>query len=207
MKQLTTLKKQRGVIDPLIGGAVIGGLFSAFGGASANRARRREAARNRAFQERMSSTAYQRQTKDLELAGLNRILGYTKAGPASTPGGAMAQQQDILTPAVSTALQARRLGAEIANIKANQKLTEAKTNVIKPATAAGKQIGSWIETITSADWQNMNETTARQISKALKASKENKQKKFQRGVKAFDRKQKAQRKKPMTIVIKKGRND
>lgn len=41
----------------------------------------------RAWQERMSNTAYQRQTKDLEAAGINRVLGYMKGAGASTPSG------------------------------------------------------------------------------------------------------------------------
>ncbi len=99
---------------------LIAGAFSLFGGSQANKQRRREAARNREFQRMMSSTAYQRQTRDLEAAGLNRILGYTKGGPATTPGGAMAQQQDIITPAVSTALQTRRLQQELKNLLATE---------------------------------------------------------------------------------------
>lgn len=100
----------------------IAGAASLIGGALANRSARHEAQRNRDFQEKMSSSSWQRGVADMEAAGLNPALAYGKGG-ASAPGGSMASQDDVATPAVGSAMQAKRLKQELKNMKEQERDT------------------------------------------------------------------------------------
>lgn len=83
------------------------------GGALANSANAREARRNREFQAHMSGTAYQRAVADMRRAGLNPAMMYPGGSGASTPSGSKAEYGDVVSGAVSSAMQARRLSAEL----------------------------------------------------------------------------------------------
>lgn len=114
-----------------MGPAVVAGGAALLGGFLANRGRKQEAQKDRDFQERMSSTSWQRGKADMMAAGINPALAYAKGG-ASSPGGAMAGQEDIISGAVSSAQQARRLKKEL-KVLDEQRLNIGKDTMLKQA--------------------------------------------------------------------------
>lgn len=124
-------------------GAIASGATGAAGGiigsAITSGMAKKEARRNRRFQEYMSSTAYQRAVKDMRQAGLNPALAYGQGG-ASTPPGAQAAFPDLGkavgegTKAAGVAIQAK-LAKRQYDLLGEQRLTTALEG--KRARAAG----------------------------------------------------------------------
>ena len=109
-----------------LGSALIGGAAQGLGQHQANRQNLKIAREQMAFQERMSSTAYQRAVADMRAAGINPMLA-TSAGGASTPGGASAAMQNVLGGASSSAMQAARLRTELSNMMKTGQLIDEQT--------------------------------------------------------------------------------
>lgn len=107
---------------------LISGVLDFFGGERRNKMQMELAQDQMDFQERMSSTAHQRETKDLLAAGLNPMLS-AKYGGSSTPQGAMAQVENTMGKGVSTALAAALNKATIENLAAQTANTTQQAKV------------------------------------------------------------------------------
>lgn len=96
----------------------------------------------RDYETQMSNTAYQRQVADMQAAGLNPAIAYGSSSGATTPSGSAASGSNVsvgsglnglLSAAISLGqlnIQKMMAKANVANIEANTKKTEAETKGI-----------------------------------------------------------------------------
>lgn len=114
-------------------GANVGGQWMA------NRANTQLAREQMAFQERMSSTAYQRATQDMKEAGLNPALMYGSASAASSPVGARPEVRNVMGN-ISSAGQMARDMAQLKVLDAQARKAELEGDVILPEAEAGREM-------------------------------------------------------------------
>lgn len=131
-------------IPPIISG--IGGIF---GQSAANRANRREAERNRRFQERMRNTQWQSAVADMEAAGINPAAAIDRGPNAAPSGNVAAKQEDAISPGVSSALQVAQVAAQIKNMHADTLIKGAQRGLIKYQTARER----YASLVARDDWK------------------------------------------------------
>jgi len=154
------------MVAPLIAGALIGGASSLVGDAlgmvgqhQANQANKGMAREQMAFQERMSSTAYQRAMADMKKAGLNPMLAYQQGG-ATTPSGSTATMQNIVPPGVGQ--KAMASASEALRMKNERTIAESTKDKLDQDTRTSSMTERLLRT------QNEKESyTARAIAAGL----------------------------------------
>lgn len=147
-------------MDPLSliagGASLLGSIFSSNQSGENTQAQiaasQQQQATQNAFQERMSSTAYQRASQDMKEAGLNPMMMFGSGSAASTPSGSSIQAPmsqtsskfagvgDAVGKMVSNAVQVKTLDKmteEIANLKVAQDKAIAETGLTKVQTGIG----------------------------------------------------------------------
>lgn len=143
-------------MDPLIGGAIIGGLTGLFGGSETNSSNKQIAREQMQFQERMSSTAYQRAMDDMAAAGLNPMLAYQQGG-ASTPPGASVKLDNPVAQGAASASQVAGIAsaaAQIEQIKAGTEKMKAETARTLAETVSPDVFLDWRKSQAFSAWQS-----------------------------------------------------
>ena len=123
---------------PFMAAATLGAAaLGAYGQHRANKASKESVREQMAFQESQSSSAVQRQMRDMKAAGINPMLA-GRFGGASSPAGASYDAGNVLSDiptAVSSAIQLKRLKAELENMDVTNQNLRENTLQIRSQTA------------------------------------------------------------------------
>lgn len=99
-----------------------------------NKYNRKEAQKQRDWQERMSSTAHQREMADLRAAGLNPILTAMGGQGSATPSGGYARSADLKKNIGEMRLQFMTGREQIENMKADRRVKDAQIKNLEQQT-------------------------------------------------------------------------
>jgi polyhydroxyalkanoate synthesis regulator phasin len=138
-------------------GAIVGAIAApVLGQAAQNIFGQKEARKNRQFQAGMRATQYQTAVQDLRAANLNPMLAYSQGG-AGTPSGSQATTSgNPGEAAISNALMAKRLKADVDKIQSDINVNEQTISTAK-AVAQRENTQALLNRATTAGVLSDNE--------------------------------------------------
>jgi len=178
----------------VVGGAIaagaIGGIFSAQGASRANKTTRQEAALDRQFQERMSSTAVRRRMHDMRKAGINPLLAgkfeasspsgratgaIQNVGESFVEGGSKTTAAALSTAATKSSIalqsaQTQKTGEEAETIRVQREGTKTRNIILKHGEAIASVTADIARTVRALIGGKSPEEIAQIINEKIAAA-------------------------------------